>query len=67
MNGSWSEWVNNTATCNVTCGIGFQEQNRTCDSPPATDGGELCLDSNNMPATNETRYVPCVLEECKSK
>ncbi|XP_071138604.1 uncharacterized protein [Mytilus edulis] len=40
--GSWQEW----GSCNTTCGNGFQNRLRRCDSPSPVFGGSDCIGNN---------------------
>ncbi|XP_044164585.1 SCO-spondin-like isoform X4 [Acropora millepora] len=41
VNGGWSSWFVSTP-CNVTCGSGKEELNRTCTNPEPKHGGNPC-------------------------
>ncbi|XP_052084656.1 neurotrypsin-like [Mytilus californianus] len=40
--GSWQEWE----SCNTTCGNGFKQRSRNCDSPPPMFNGSECIGLN---------------------
>ena len=41
VSGGYSEWTV-WSTCNVTCGVGNQERQRTCSNPSPENGGRNC-------------------------
>ncbi|KAL4218919.1 Hemicentin-1 [Mactra antiquata] len=51
--GSWSDWQ----ACSLTCGEGYQERYRSCDSPPPSNRGRFC----NGPEADRKK---CLLRKC---
>ena len=59
VNGGWSSWFVSTP-CNVTCGSGKEELNRTCTNPEPKHGGNPC----NGVSHKEQK---CTRKPCPSK
>jgi len=54
--GEWSEY----AECSASCGQGFQDRERTCNSPLPQNGGKDC-------ASESTETRSCQLRECPGR
>ncbi|WAR26187.1 HMCN1-like protein [Mya arenaria] len=59
VNGVWGEW-GHWAECDVTCALGNQMRNRSCDNPLPAFGGQGC-------AGEETEFQKCQKGPCPSK
>ena len=57
--GEWSDWN----VCTVTCGVGYQSRNRTCDNPLPQFGGDDCT----IDGSNSTESQTCNEHPCPSK
>lgn len=42
VNGQWGDWLE-WESCNETCGNGFEQRSRKCDSPFPMFGGSECV------------------------
>ncbi|XP_063436348.1 slit homolog 1 protein-like [Mytilus trossulus] len=42
--GEWGSWM--TTPCSTTCGNGFINRKRICDSPAPSEGGQMCVGHN---------------------
>lgn len=42
VNGQWGDWLE-WESCNETCGNGFEQRSRKCDSPFPLFGGSECI------------------------
>lgn len=53
-------WTN-FGQCSSTCAGGVQERIRSCNNPPASNGGRLCLKTGtiNVYVTEEKDAVEC--------
>ncbi|XP_063792190.1 properdin-like [Pseudophryne corroboree] len=51
VDGGWGPWVK-ASECSVTCGIGNNKEERSCNNPAPRHGGNRCPEST-------TRYVIC--------
>ncbi|WAR26344.1 HMCN1-like protein [Mya arenaria] len=56
VNGVWGEW-GHWAECDVTCALGNQMRNRSCDNPLPAFGGQGC-------AGKETEFQKCQKGPC---
>ncbi|KAI8516971.1 hypothetical protein Bbelb_055520 [Branchiostoma belcheri] len=56
----WSEW-NSWSACDVTCGVGHQTRNRSCDNPEPLHGGANCtgITEDRKPCDN---LPPCAVD-----
>ncbi|UJR31957.1 hypothetical protein I4U23_019430 [Adineta vaga] len=43
VDGGWGNWTSWTNCSSTSCAIGNQYRFRTCDSPPPSNGGQLCV------------------------
>ena len=57
--GSWGLW-GKLSTCPVDCDYGIRIRNRSCDSPPPSNGGPFCE------GTKEN-VVLCATSSCKGQ
>ncbi|VDI06447.1 Hypothetical predicted protein, partial [Mytilus galloprovincialis] len=55
VDGQWGSW--STGPCSVTCGQGFINRNRSCDSPSPFNNGTDCIGSS-------TDSLSCTLAGC---
>jgi len=55
--GEWSEWT----PCSLTCGSGFAERERSCNSPVASNGGKDCEDEE-LTETKTCKVVDCPID-----
>ncbi|XP_078695686.1 coadhesin-like [Branchiostoma floridae x Branchiostoma belcheri] len=60
VDGVWSEW-NSWSNCDVTCGVGHQTRNRSCDNPEPLHGGANCTGTpeDRKPCDN---LPPCAVD-----
>ena len=61
--GGWSTWTTFTQ-CSRTCNGGSQRRRRTCTNPSPMKGGQLCLNSEGKPASNEVHLKLCNTNIC---
>ena len=57
VQGGWGVWGEYLA-CSVTCGTGFAQRYRICDSPSPMYGGDLCFGENSQTIKCKTKN-PC--------
>ena len=58
VNGGWSHW-RKWSSCSKTCGTGDQHRKRSCDNPPASNGGKPCAGAG-------TEFRKCNTAPCQS-
>ena len=57
VNGGYSSW-NPWSSCSTTCGLGSQQRQRSCTSPPPSNGGADCSALGESSQT-QTCISPC--------
>ncbi|CAL4073759.1 unnamed protein product [Meganyctiphanes norvegica] len=62
VHGGWSSW-SSWEGCSATCGGGRQMSSRTCDNPPASNGGYQCAGDRTREENCNTQTCPIVCPE----
>ena len=65
VHGGWGAWGKYIA-CSATCGVGFTQRYRTCDSPSPMYGGDFCVGENTQIKECVTG-IPCPIDGGFSK